>query len=1252
MRDRQVPTEINQKSQINNNIYQLALPYYADRIDLFLLDRNRGIFANDWLHQLLENKQLDIEASVTFQASDKVRHLYFEGRNSEKTEGKKVLGFGYPMVITADKDNLIAAPMLIWQISLEPHSQRVNSWTFRHNDTHKITVNHFLLNYLKERHQLDFSDILLPMARHKSVTQRLLTEVCEGLAAKLDTEFTGKRPVVIPAPGIEEIDEVAQKGSLAWTGILGVFPPQTLISGVDISSTIFNSEPIPHTGHPFVLLPNSPQQEQALETVLNHKITLIEGTSGTGKTHLVTNLLTNALSNGQKCLVVSDKVLTLKSIQNGLEKIGFQKHHFLLKDSYNDKSLLLEILKAIVNSKKPSIDFSPEQFNLLLNKCLRQKQKLNTNFKASHQIIFEENNWAKTVGHFLENNRIEGKELLNSQLNPQDFFYNEKEYHEIQADLITTGPLFQKIRTLKHPLKELKSNIFTELSQEEGLFFIQEQSDLFLVKANLLHHQYINRLNDYTEKLTQHYEDYYQKFDQHINKVKDSIDDRVHEYGDSFENSGGGTLKLYGVFSKKYNDILKARNEITKQYLELEYSFKNKPYFDYQFAFSNDGKQVHKIRQNLENFQKELLNWRVSINSIVQEEIQRLSQKNIQPKLDYFRPQIIDLEVALDHLVTDLNDTNLFEEQFKNKMLTIPKRQRYLEQIIEKMESTLLHLRDYESFYDWQHNWLTLSPNAQKVIKALIKVKPHDWMAAFRSWYLNNKLLQAYHPDLPQGNQLLENYAADYYALQTILPNQILTYWEERLNQGVTTFKKENKKGYSTIFGFHNHQLSEMLTLSDILTEGIEAITDVLPILMSTTAVAYESMKGLANHFDYVIFEESHQIPADLAVQIMALGKKIVIVGDEQQHYFFDSTSLLDFLSQQAITKINLDSNPPEETCPSYRFYQVAFGNQPVNLVLSNPNEIGTMQVDHLEGRFNVKEGTNDVEALHVIRLLNQIKKTQYRRLPTVGITCFTFEQRDLISSYLLKIKQKRSTGYEIVQQLERNGMGVYHVSELGGQRFDVMILSSTFGTIDLENNISKYIKILNTKQGANMLQLLTSRALKDVYIINSIPQNYLDDFVDTPEDSGTYLLANYFKYAEAVHKKEKKAIAATLEEVSLVAAVTEQKESLFIKEVATAIAPYLGVHRIRLNAKIKGIEIPLLIEPKFAKEPPVAIFPDGFVTAEDSTSFVWEFEQQERMETLGLFYYPVWSVHWWRNPKQEARKLASWVIKLDGEFK
>ena len=127
--------------------------------------------------------------------------------------------------------------------------------------------------------------------------------------------------------------------------------------------------------------------------------------------------------------------------------------------------------------------------------------------------------------------------------------------------------------------------------------------------------------------------------------------------------------------------------------------------------------------------------------------MRRLNAKSIHSELD-FKEKIKDLESALDLFLEEFNGAGLYQDDLKHEMLTVPKRQEFLEEVIAKLENTQFYLRDFDDFYIWQKHWLALEPSAQKVVQALCKIKPANWHNAFESWYLHNLLQKEFQPSL------------------------------------------------------------------------------------------------------------------------------------------------------------------------------------------------------------------------------------------------------------------------------------------------------------------------------------------------------------------------------------------------------------------------------------------------------------------------------------------------------------------------
>lgn len=181
---------------------------------------------------------------------------------------------------------------------------------------------------------------------------------------------------------------------------------------------------------------------------------------------------------------------------------------------------------------------------------------------------------------------------------------------------------------------------------------------------------------------------------------------------------------------------------------------------------------MQKVRQNLTNFEKTLQHWRTSHPAFVQEGIQRLNAKGIQSDAIFYTP-ITELEYGLDQLIAELNTVRLYQQPFENKMLTIPKRQKYLEEIIEQLENTRLYLREYEVFYDWQRHWLLVPENGKKIIRALVKVKPNDWLQAFESWYLHHCLNLYGNSNFIVEEKTISDFVISYEQLQKLLSDKL-----------------------------------------------------------------------------------------------------------------------------------------------------------------------------------------------------------------------------------------------------------------------------------------------------------------------------------------------------------------------------------------------------------------------------------------------------------------------------------------------
>jgi hypothetical protein len=881
-----------------------------------------------------------------------------------------------------------------------------------------------------------------------------------------------------------------------------------------------------------------------------------------------------------------------------------------------------------------TLPYNAEEFQAKKNKFFREKAKLDAAFSAVKKKVFGDYNWTETVGLFLASNRIEGKELLTSQLNATEFRYNLAEYESFKTGILNCHPLFQKVKTLSHPLSNLHDQIFQHTSSDEGLAFVKRQLKQFLDSTSKLQHRFINKIDSYGARLREHYQEYFEQMQGANLALKEKIQSFGDELGSDFLEAGSRSFNLSLLFSSKKQKVAKAQEEVSKQYLALLRDFGSQPYFDFQFQPAKDGMHIPNTLSNVQAFGQALLDWQGKLDAQVQEEVMRLNSKTAHPSLDV-KEQITELEYSLDVLLEELNEAKLYQKPLENKTLTIPQRQKYLESIIEQLESTQLNLRDFDIFYQWQNNWLTLGPLGQKVVRALVKVKPDDWMAAFESWYFNNLLARAQSPDLPTDEALVKNYAEAWHAFRPLVFPHIQQLWLGKQEHELKETKKKDKKKFQLIFEKTGQKQAATMSLHDVLQGGFDAVSAFLPVLFVTPHVAMNMLPIGQEYYDYLILEEANRFSVETATALAPIGKKVVLIGSNDSNG--GETSILQYALENEVAYSSITNlyNMPAKGLAT----------------LLGPDEEPALSVaysvDNVEGRFHEVDSTNDVEAQHIIRQLNQIKQTPQRVYPSVGIVAFTVEQRDLILNYLLKLKQQNAAGSEKILQLERNGMGVFFIDELFGQHFDILILSCTFGTVNLKGQLTKKIIFLNTPEGIGQIKLLINKPVQQLQIVHSFSAEQLEKFEGKQWEEGTWLLANFIKMAEAMKAGNAKLARQSLETIGKLEGPKAVK-SIFTQELANALHPYFDEKRFAKNKVMEEVVLPLSIKPLRKEGMPITVHPDGFFAETKATSGIWEQQQREKLQQAGISYQAVWSVNWLKNPSQEARLLASKIIKLD----
>lgn len=1156
----------------------------AAAVDLFQLINERSDQAVSFLEELLKRK-LSMELSADFKTSKWAFEQSVEMQNRSRLYGGHWFWFGFPLLRVNTDNKVYLAPLWLWPLQLKSPAGPEEGWVLQNATQPFPQPNPQLDLFFRKNLDWEEAQPWWHPVPNPSIKRAGLSTLVNHLADKIELEIDSKTVSINPWPGSDSMNSETPARQLLWSGLIGPFPP-----GYPQMVTEDNKVKLPEkTGkHPFGLLIRDPWQETAFLMARTNRGSVIHGSGGSGKSALLKDLLINALSNGERCLVLSDRMESLRELQQELIESDLDEFVLLFHQVEEEAGLALQLLKAAAKNKKKST-FTGHTFQQELTDLLGRKESLDRAYRAANKKVLGSFTWTQVVGMYLAAARLESKALLASQLNPQDFDLGYERYQLLCEKLAHSQVLFEEIKTLNHPLAILNAGIFVHQEKEEAKAFIFSKIREFSELGTSLQHQFILEQSDYGDRLVDRYELFYRELSEQTVKLREKVNTYRKRFGRDPLESTRTTLKLYASFSEKFRQTLAAKDDLAADYLALEKKLKQEPYFHHDFLPFGERHLLGKLLTNLESLLEQLKQWREQLGNSLQDELIRLSSKTVHA--DIPRHQMIgDLENQLELLVEGLNDSGLLQLPLENKNLTLPKRQRFLEEVLEKLDRLRYNMRDFDRFYEWQRYWFGLPAEARRIITALVKVKPADWSAAFSSWYLHHKLLQSADPHLPDSLVSMEEFVHKLRSWRQRLIAQITDHWTDQRKAVLQGLKKEKK----ILYDFLSAKKESGKEMDLTAFTGI--LSHFFPIILASARTAYPFLAPKGG-YDYIVVDEAHNLPVELLEIWRNRSRKMVLFNNPN----FANREIGAWARKQAWPQFTLKGRylPPVE-----------------------------VQVEAVDGRYNARQGINDEEARKVISLLKTIEENPQRTLPKVGIVAFTRSQRNLIVQYLHRIKKQRLAGFEKVQQLDRNGLGVYTPDELYGLHADMLLISATFGRTGAGDQLTPAIQLLDQQYQPGIVPLIRTRSRQTQIILHSIPEEDLARLAREKTNVGnTAALARWLLAARQSENGGGGEVPADTPVHPMAA------------EIAWHIADQIRTDRLAFSLPFRQAMVPMTIAPLKGKTFR-AIVLNGFFSETKATCYQWEFLRHKDMEEEGFEVHPIWAVNWWKRPEREAAAL------------
>jgi superfamily I DNA and/or RNA helicase/very-short-patch-repair endonuclease len=497
------------------SIHLNALPgRYATRLDFANLNYIRSDFAEQFLTQLLTQSCFDFKISfdgIDLNAiqqdeqkrlgllSKRLNSINIENEDNYKEHGIKTFGFGFPILIKPSKQDpkkIIKAPLFIWQLEIIKSTNKVNTWSILRNKTrndngkivdeevHSVALNEVLLSFLKTDENILVPQINEELLEDAVIDQKELIDECYKVLKALNTNTTTNIKESLEAKFKEPLNNIPDAGNLEsvsgntpWIhfgGVFGLFRAQKESIITDIDKIIdrfddfdFESLVVENfSGTPHSAIETDPSQQEILTTLGIEPNKIIQGPPGTGKSQSLTALITNALANNLKCLVVCEKKTALDVIKNNLHKENDQLGALaaVVEDINKDRDAVVNSVRDRLGNLFQYGNYPKSFYTNNLQLVETKAQELNLQHKELDKKLYKGKTWTQLIGEFLKKQRLADFSELKSKLDFKQFKFqnDENELPEIVNKIKVANKLYQEINRLDHPLEILHDEIFRQ----------------------------------------------------------------------------------------------------------------------------------------------------------------------------------------------------------------------------------------------------------------------------------------------------------------------------------------------------------------------------------------------------------------------------------------------------------------------------------------------------------------------------------------------------------------------------------------------------------------------------------------------------------------------------------------------------------------------------------------------------------------------------------------------------------------------
>jgi hypothetical protein len=1214
--------------------YLHALPSQSDTIDLATADSTENRVAAQLIDRLMTLGSFDFKISASQAAADKLKHIFSETTFRHAQTGCKTIAVGYPLAIFHNGQHFstpIAMPVLLWYCDIAPsHIEVSDFWRISRQPETLIEPNWHLIAVCRDLYQVDLEPAFTQILQKKPILWADLSDLCDMVCRLMLVSPARPATGIEPCPTLASLEKGDAFATVSWSGVIGDFPFQQAEVPLRTIENIFS----PNTHHAYLPRLHDAFQQTAFQSVLKKGVTVAEGNAATGKSFLVSNTVCNFLSNKKRTLIVAPNTAALNSVHHFLKDLGLSELAITAVNPQETQQMLFEKLCRISEKNDTLGLFNETQFKRQIFENQQITQDKNNVFDRYTNKILGEKSQADLVSGYVQSHQQVKKSLLNTHLKINDFEQNWQEWQQLQTAVQQAQHAFAPIGTLRHPLLKLTTFVFNEMPAPEGEAFLKQQLEEFIATAQSLHQQYLEKTDTYVETIIANYTQKSNTLHAGIAKVHHQLQLGKHLYGDDFGKQN--SLHLLKIFSDKQRNIRQGRDEVQEVFKQLKAKFEENNLF--HFKFSDETADMKAMSFELHAFERALHDWEQLIPKLVTQQLHTSTIIKETQKMLKVSEDLSSLAVECSLFVKKLNKSNLFRAGFKSEHYNPTLKITDLERIIDVLREIQHNVRDFEVVKNWHSIRKPFNNLQLSVIDALVRVQPSNWESALSGWYFSH-ILAKNNVTSSNHNQLWQEYHETHHHFQAKIIHQIYAFWTMRQKEVARQYLQKNRGEWIALKNGRKMAASAQDFAG--LALNLAAISDIFPIVLTTPQALNHILQQKNDlQFDLVCFDNADAISIQDAATAWNMGNKILITGNADfNHAPRRFTSLFSYAKYNYSPTIELKTLHGFDKNDRLVFCKQAFGwaATPPPAAATPPYSNAT-KIFPVGGYFS--DGVNRDEIAEILKKIVEIETDITQNTQSIAIVCFTKAQRNA-----LQFELSARTLYENEAQKAMKtpvSVSVLYLSECGGQQFDVLMVSTAMGTVDVKGTLTNHTQLLNLPESKVFLQQLLSRPVRLTYWFHSIPKVYLDKWATNEAEGGKFLLANFINYSDASVSQQEKILA------NLSKRHATQAEYLpidgLLKVILEAIKNDLQKDQhIDYQVIINNHYFSAVIQSEGKTFIPVL---DGSFAGAENGNSEWNFAQVKQLQEQGWRVLLLWSEEWYRDFEGAKMKLLTTLKK------